>query len=33
VLRAMFEEALATDDLKDADWGGMAEVTLRKRAQ
>ena len=33
VLRAMFEEALATDDLKDVDWGGMAEVTLRKRAQ
>jgi 3-hydroxyisobutyrate dehydrogenase-like beta-hydroxyacid dehydrogenase len=33
VLRAMFEEALTTEDLREADWGGMAEVTLRKRAQ
>lgn len=33
VLRSLFEQALATDDLKDVDWGGMAEVTLRKRAQ
>jgi hypothetical protein len=29
----MFEEALTTEDLREADWGGMAEVTLRKRAQ
>lgn len=33
VLRSLFEQALATDDLKEVDWGGMAEVTLRKRAQ
>ena len=30
VLHALFEEALATEDLKDVDWGGLAEVTLRK---
>lgn len=28
-LRAVFERALADDDLRDADWGAIAEVTRR----
>jgi 3-hydroxyisobutyrate dehydrogenase and related beta-hydroxyacid dehydrogenases len=31
VLRRMFDAALASDDLRDVDWSGVAEVTRRQR--
>jgi len=31
VLRAAFDAALASDDLKDADWSGIAEITRQGR--
>lgn len=31
VLRRAFDTALASEDLKDADWSGMAEITRRGR--
>ena len=31
VLRRMFDAALASDDLKDVDWSGVAEITRRQR--
>ena len=31
VLRRAFDTALASEDLKDADWSGMAEITRRQR--
>jgi len=31
VLRRVFDAALATEDLRDADWSGMAEITRAQR--
>jgi 3-hydroxyisobutyrate dehydrogenase-like beta-hydroxyacid dehydrogenase len=31
VLRRAFDTALSSDDLKDLDWSGVAEVTRQKR--
>lgn len=31
VLRAAFDTALASDDLKDVDWSGVAEITRQRR--
>jgi 3-hydroxyisobutyrate dehydrogenase-like beta-hydroxyacid dehydrogenase len=31
VLRRAFDTALASDDLKDADWSGVAEITRQQR--
>jgi 3-hydroxyisobutyrate dehydrogenase-like beta-hydroxyacid dehydrogenase len=31
VLRRAFDTALASDDLKDVDWSGVAEITRQQR--